>query len=178
MSTIPTLLPGDVIVVSKWTPLAGLVTLRMRTRWNHVAVVSHVDAMGRTWITEARPGGVGSRTLDALNRFAYGHYLSNAAQPKTDEQRQIIASGVASMLKTPYDWSAIEANAFAELEERTGVGWSMSWDGLLVPAHVICSSLAAYWQWKAGLPGPHSWKASPLTWAGFIDTEGWVGQPR
>lgn len=168
--------PGDVLVVAARSAvmlaLTGWIWLLQRrvrryARWNHIAVYHHTDDAGTQWSIEAQPGGVAWRRVDTLGRV-----MTNADQPKTDEQRAIIAAGVASMLKMPYDWTAIEADAFRNLAD-SGVSWTMEWDGDRPPVHVICSSLASYWQWQAKLAGPHSWKTEPPEWAMFVDRRGW-----
>lgn len=164
-----TLLPGDVIVVHHRTPFALGVSAKLRSGWNHVAVVYGTDAAGKVSIIEARLTGVAWRPLDELPR----RYLHNADQPKTDEQRQTITAGMTAMLKVAYDWTAIEKVAFTDLERQAGVSWDMPWDGPTPPAHVICSSLASYWYAQAGLAGPHSWRSTPLDWATFTQRRGW-----
>jgi hypothetical protein len=168
--------PGDVLAVNAQSPvmlaLIGWLWMwqpraRRFARWNHIAVYHHTDDTGVQWAIEAQPGGVAWRRVDTLGRC-----MTNADQPKTDDQRRIIATGVASMLKLPYDWTAIEADAFRELA-GSGVSWGMEWDGDRPPVHVICSSLASYWQWQAKLAGPHSWKTEPAEWAMFMDDRGW-----
>jgi hypothetical protein len=170
------LLPGDVLVVSARSFVMLALTwwvrlfkrgVRKYARWNHIAVYHHTDAAGVPWSIEAAPGGVAWRKVADLGRV-----MTNADQPKTGDQRNIVATGVASMLKMDYDWTAIEADAFREIAS-SGVTWDMEWDGDRPPVHVICSSLASYWQWQAKLAGPHSWKTTPMEWAMFVDTRAW-----
>lgn len=168
--------PGDVLVVSARSAVMLALTwwvwlfqrrMRKYARWNHVAVFHHTDDAGTQWAVEAAPGGVAWRKVADLGRV-----MTNADQPKTGEQREMIASGVASMLKMAYDWTAIEADAFHEIAD-SGVTWTMEWDGDRPPVHVICSSLASYWQWQAKLAGPHSWKTTPMEWAAFVAARAW-----
>jgi hypothetical protein len=172
--------PGDILVVSARSPVMLALTwfvrlfkrgVRKYAHWNHIAVYHHTDDAGIQWAVEAAPGGVAWRKVSELGRV-----MTNADQPKTDEQRTIVATGVASMLKLAYDWTAIEADAFAQIAS-SGVTWSMEWDGARPPVHVICSSLASYWQWQAKLAGPHSWKTTPMEWAMFVASRGWTSQP-
>jgi hypothetical protein len=171
--------PGDILVVSARSAVMLALTWWVRlfqrgarrfARWNHIAIYHHTDDVGVQWAIEAAPGGVAWRKVADLGRC-----MTNADQPKTEDQRAMIAAGVASMLKLPYDWTAIEADAFREIAS-SGVTWSMEWDGDRPPVHVICSSLASYWQWQAKLAGPHSWKTTPMEWAAFVDTRGWTTQ--
>lgn len=171
--------PGDVLVVSARSAVMLALTwwvrltkrgVRRYARWNHIAVFHHVDDAGTAWAVEAAPGGVAWRRVSELGRC-----MTNAEQPKTTGQRGVVATGVASMLKMDYDWTAIEADAFAAIAD-SGVTWTMEWDGDRPPVHVICSSLASYWQWQAKLAGPHSWKTTPMEWAAFVVARGWETQ--
>jgi hypothetical protein len=167
------LLPGDVLLVSSRSWVMLLIAFWLRSQWNHVAVVHHTDDAGVQWAIEAAPGGVAWRNVATLGRF-----IHNADQPKTDEQRQVVADGCESMLRMGYDWNAIALEAFQKLD-RHGVSWTMEWDGPVPPVHIICSSLSAYWYWVAKLAGPHSWLARPAPeWSTFIKTRAWeVGVP-
>jgi hypothetical protein len=168
--------PGDVLVVSSRSAVMLALTwfvwlfkrgVRKYARWNHIAIYHHTDEAGVPWSIEAAPGGVAWRRVDELGRV-----MTNADQPKTDDQRAIITTGMLSMLKMSYDWTAIEADAWRDLAD-SGVTWDMEWDGHRPPLHVICSSLASYLQWQAKLAGPHSWRSTPMEWAEFVDTRGW-----
>lgn len=155
------------LVITFWLWFRSKQAKKKYARWNHIAVFHHVDDAGVKWAIEAQPTGVAWRRIDTLGRV-----MTNADQPKTDQQRATIITGVYSMLKMPYDIPAIEAAAFRDLAD-SGVTWDMEWDGFRPPVHVICSSLASYWQWQARLAGPHSWRSTPLDWAEFMDNRGW-----
>lgn len=117
---------------------------------NHVAVVSHRDAAGTLWVIEGRPGGVGY--ADARQYLASPWTLSNQGQPKTDAQRVAVVAVVTGMLGTPYDWSAIIADAMHAAWVDTL--WTQDWHGQGPPGHVVCSALAAYAYGSVKLPCP------------------------
>lgn len=164
--------PGDVIVVSSTALVMRLMAWWpwYRSKWNHIAVYHHVDQAGTQWAIEAQPGGVSWRKVIELGRV-----LTNAEQPKTVEQRSVVTAGIYSMLKMPYDWTAIEREAFRAVGD-VGAAWDRDWDGVRPPTHVICSSLASYWYWQAKLPGPHSWLSTPKEWATFTERRGWAAR--
>lgn len=116
---------------------------------NHVVVVHHLTD-GVWWGLEGKPGGVG--WVDLTRDIAHPYTTSNAAQPKTPEQRQAIAKTVEVMLGTPYDWAAIADDGLAALHLPHLFG--ENWDGQGVPGHVVCSSLAAYGYKANGMPHP------------------------
>jgi hypothetical protein len=161
--------PGDVIVVHATSLVMRLMSWWpwYLSKWNHIAVYHHVDDAGTQWAIEATPGGVAWRKVADLGRV-----ITNADQPKTDQQRAVVVAGIYSMLKMPYDWTAIEREAFRAVAEA-GASWDGEWDGVRPPTHVICSSMASYWYWQAKLPGPHSWLSTPKEWAVFVDSRVW-----
>lgn len=168
--------PGDVLVISSHSRLMRWLSYAMwwryrksRTwRWNHVAVMHHTDEAGIPWAIEAKPGGVGWRNAATITDF-----IDNRDQPKTPAQRGEVCSISLALIKTQYDWNAIEQNAMHALEAEVDVRWDMPWDGAEPPAQVICSSLEAYSYAKVGLAGPHSWLSTPPDWARFIQSKGW-----
>ncbi len=133
---------------------------------NHVVVVHHQDANGRWWGLEGRPGGVGQ--VD-LARYLHNPYtVTNAGQPKTDEQRYGIAVGAEALLGTPYDWVGIVADGM----DAIGAPhlWAQNWGGLGPPAHVVCSSYAAWLNELHGLERPVRRSArgtTPGDWTAF-----------
>ncbi len=133
---------------------------------NHVVVVHHQDANGRWWGLEGRPGGVGQ--VD-LARYLHNPYtVTNAGQPKTDAQRYGIAVGAEALLGTPYDWVGIAADGM----DAIGAGhlWAQNWNGLGPPAHVVCSSYAAWLNELHGLERPVRRSArgtTPADWTAF-----------
>lgn len=181
MDSATTLLPGDVVCV-RTTGFAGLLIrlgaalLDRPNMRNHVAIVHHRDAAGVLWGVEARPGGVGWVDMD--NYLASPFTISNAEQPKTDEQRTAIAQAAESMLQTPYDWTAIAADAMKAI--RADRLWqAKSYGEGQVPAQVVCSSLADYLYAKVGLANPGMVDGdavrftTPADWDLFIETEAW-----
>lgn len=138
---------------------------------NHIAVVHHVDKAGTTWVIEGRPGGVGWR--DAKAYLASRWTMSNAIELKTQKQRALVCEAVQAAIAVPYDWAGIAADAAAAL--RLPSLWQEKWDGK-VPAHVVCSSLAAWAYQKAGLPHPsvHDLaRTTPADWTAMMISDGW-----
>lgn len=133
---------------------------------NHVVVVHHQDAAGRWWGLEGRPGGVGQ--VD-LSRYLHNSYtITNSAQPKTDTQRYNIAVAAEAMLKTPYDWVGIAADGMDAI--GAPMLWLQNWHGQGPPAHVVCSSYAAWLYVHFGLECPNRRSARSITpgdWTAF-----------
>ena len=178
-----TLLPGDVIVVrtpdGNWLDRLTSRLIRFGAALrdesnldNHVAVVHHTDAAGTTWAIEGRPGGVG--WVDVAE-YDNGYFLSNAAQPKTDQQRAKVCTAAEGMLGVAYDWAAIGMDA-AEALGLNGLWKSNVW-GEKPPAHVVCSALAAWVYGDVGLAEPRKpWRTcTPADWAEFVMARGWGG---
>lgn len=120
---------------------------------NHIVVVHHVDSNGIVWGLEGKPGGVG--WVNCANYFAgaNGKYVvSNWRQPLTPSQRTNICAVTATMLKTPYDWTAIEQDAIDDL--HLPELWGEKWNGQ-TPGHVVCSSLAAWAYHDVVAAGPY-----------------------
>jgi hypothetical protein len=77
-----------------------------------------------------------------------------------------------ALIGVAYDWRAIAADAFTSFHLRLP-GWDPQWRGT-VPAHVVCSSLAAYAYAKAGLPCPAGDRSvTPGDWDSFVLTKAW-----
>ncbi len=131
-----------------------------------------VTSLGRWWGLEGRPGGVGQ--VD-LARYMHNPYtITNAGQPKTDEQRYNIAVGAEALLKAPYDWIGIAADGM----DAIGAGhlWAQNWKGLGPPAHVVCSSYAAWLYDHYGLEHPvrrSLRETTPGDWTAFDLDNGW-----
>jgi hypothetical protein len=139
---------------------------------NHVAVVHHYDSKGIWWGVEGRPGGTG--WVDVRNYLASKWTVSNAAQPRTDAQRQMVATTVAQMLGSEYDWVGIAADAVEDL--NLPVLFCQNWNGKGAPLHVVCSSLAAYAHRVAGLAKPAIRPdrfVQPADWAAFDQAARW-----
>jgi hypothetical protein len=169
--------PGDVLAVRTPPTVFGLLIrfgawlARKPNTVDHVAIVHHRDAAGILWAIEGRPGGVGWVDLAVYdNRWL----VSNAAQPKTDGQREQICDAAVSLLGTGYDWTAIAADAAAVLDVD-GL-WRVRDYGDKAPGHVVCSSLAAWVYRKVGLAEPcgPAVTCTPGDWAAFCQAEGWI----
>lgn len=172
--TVTAVQPGDILAVRSGG-LAGLAirlgaAIRDQVNLsNHIAVVHHTDAHGTVWALEGRPGGVGWR--DARAYLASPWTVTNVGQPKTAGQRKTVCDTMLAMIGTAYDWTAIVADAAGAF----GLGeiWHPAWDGT-VPAHVVCSSLAAWGYSKAGLTCPPGGReATPADWVGLIMANRW-----
>lgn len=136
---------------------------------NHVAIVHHRDGSGRWWAIEGRPGGAG--WVDARHYLACDHTGNNALQPKTARQRARVAEAAMGMLGVGYDWAAVIEDTLMCL--RLGELWQQDWHGAGPPAHVVCSSLAAYLYQVVGLDRPTRHEArftTPADWSDFVLT--------
>jgi hypothetical protein len=139
---------------------------------NHIAVVHHTDKAGTLWVLEGRPGGVGWR--DAGDYLKSPWTVTNVGQPKTDAQRKQICGITEAMIGTAYDWAAIAEDGALAFGLKDI--WTEKASGQ-VPAHIVCSSLAAYAYDKAGVPapaGPGDYRhVSPADWTAFILSGRW-----
>ncbi|HEY6021619.1 MAG TPA: hypothetical protein VIY48_17650 [Candidatus Paceibacterota bacterium] len=179
MSRLDVLKPGDVLAVNtgnNWA--ASLIRLGQRLQGkpsfdNHVVAVHHRDPGGRLWGIEGRPGGVGWVDIAQYdNKFL----VSNAAQPKTDEQRNEICAYAAAMLGTQYDWTAIIKDTLSTF--HLDAIWMAKDFGPQAPAHVVCSSVYAWIYKKVGLEEPPTtdrW-TEPADWVKFFIEKGWARQ--
>jgi hypothetical protein len=169
---------GDVLTVRTGTGWAarlidvGAALRGKPSNGNHVVVAHHQDPAGVWWGIEGKPGGVG--WADLRRYLADGYTVSNAEQPRTDEQRAHIASLVESMLGTPYDWEAIAADAMRSL----GIPalFAQNWHGQGAPGHVVCSSLAAHAHRTLGLAEPAGTDRLiiPGDWTAFSLNKQWA----
>lgn len=181
-----TIAPGDVLAVR--TPgnlFARLIRLGEHLDGkpsldNHIVIAHHVDPAGVPWGIEGRPGGVG--WADLTTYVADPATRSNAAQPKTPEQRQLVASKAETMLGTAYDWQAIFADTETCLTHPLdvpdlGALFARDWAHTGVPGHVVCSSLAAWLYEAAGLPHPdvdHERQCMPSDWTTWCEAKAWT----
>lgn len=140
---------------------------------NHVAVMHHWDDAGVPWGIEGRPGGVG--WVDMRRHFRSPATVSNAAQPRTEEQRYLVAVALEKTLGTPYDWDAIFAAAMVSLG-LPGL-FAADWRGRGVPGQVVCSAVAAWAHEQVGLARPTPPKAArsvwPAHWSRFVRGGEW-----
>ena len=177
--------PADVVVLRgvSWTAkLIGIGSVwRGLDPASHVAVVHHQDLAGRWWGIEGRPGGVG--WVDMTRYLRDPKALCNHAQPKTAAARADVSALMVKLLGTDYDWAeGIARDAFLDLDMPGQWRRSDPVTGLL-PAHVVCSSLAAYGYDRTGLPAPHrpgegvaQWRdVEPSDWRAWTESAGWTG---
>lgn len=177
MSVIDQVAPGDIICVRTnawpwgWLIRIGAWLARKPSTVDHVAIVSHRDLAGITWVLEGRPGGVG---WEDIRKYDNPWMISNADQPKTPEQRQQICALAKAMLGTAYDWPAIVSDAMDTLHIRDL--WATKDYGAQPPGHVVCSSYAAWIYRRAGLAEPSQrvrW-VQPCDWAAFVRGRAWL----
>lgn len=148
---------GDVMVtregpwiVSALIRLGALLTRRPPTV-NHVIIVHHKDPLTNRWVgIEGRPSGTGWCDVEA--RLADRWTNANTAQPKTNEQRLLIATAAEALVGTRYDWEAI-AEAVREAT-RIRVRAALEWPEDAVPGAVVCSSFADWAYERVGLGNP------------------------
>jgi len=149
---MPTLRPGDVVAVrTPWTIFGWLIRLGARLhgglgRVDHVAIVHHIGSDGTVHLIEGRPSGVGWATMSG-----YRLVSSNAAQPKTPERRGMVVATAVAALAEEYDWLAIARDALTCLGVPP-VGDRGEFRRR--PRRVVCSSLANWCCYAAGLPHP------------------------
>lgn len=168
--------PGDVLAIRTtgqpaWWIRFGAAIQNKPDLSNHIAVAHHWDAHNTLWCIEGRPGGVGWRDATAYLKSSY--LLTNAEQPKTDAQRAAVCGTMVSLIGTAYDWEAIVADGMTDLGMKVP-SWDATWN-TPVPAHVVCSSSAAYAYRKSGLPGPPGDRlVQPSDWDVFILNKAWA----
>lgn len=138
---------------------------------NHVIVAHHIDKAGTFWGIEGRADGVGYINLKSA--LAAPYTISNYQQPKTEEQRFVIAKAAEGLIGTPYDWRGIAQDAMEAIGAQAW--WDTKIDGK-VPAQLVCSSLADWLYDYCGLPSPggkFDRNVTPGDWAKFIIEEEW-----
>ncbi|HEV2175265.1 MAG TPA: hypothetical protein VGR71_16950 [Nitrospira sp.] len=171
--------PGDVIAVRTGGFAGEMIRWGEALRgWpnldNHIVVVDSIQNDILVGI-EGRPGGVGRVDVSRYFVAPYAAYaVSNREQPKTSGQRITVVTVMRQMLKIGYDWEAIAQDALVDL----GIPqlWNEKWHGTS-PAHVVCSSLAAWAHHRAGLAAPTQQDMrhiEPANWTQFILEEGWT----
>lgn len=174
-------LPGDVVVVRTGGWAAKIIRFGEMLQGkpglhNHVAVLHHITPEHVAWFLEGRPSGLGWHTerigLDE-GYLSSSWTITNAAQPKTGDQREAVCAAMRELMGAPYDWDAIAADAAAALHMPEI--WSR-WGGQM-PGHVVCSSSAAWAYKEAGMPAPEVGNGrftEPADWDEFIAGAGWV----
>ena len=171
------LAPGDVLVVCGTGAGAKAIEIGAVLVGNpaasHVAIYHHSDANGTPWCLEGRPGGVGWRDASDYDRDP--RTVTNAAQPKTDTQRENACHWAEKLIGTQYDWlGGIAEDTLAALDLKAL--WKPEPDTGTVPCAVVCSSYAAWVYGQVGLaaPDPADWRhVTPGAWSAFIEREGW-----
>jgi len=142
---------------------------------NHAIIVHHQDEQGVMWGIEGRPGGVGWRDLTMPLKGTLTN--ANNLQPKTEDQRYLIAVAAESLFATPYDWAAIAEHTREALRLWEVVPRIAEWKDAEVPAHVVCSSFAdwAYEQVELSNPGGKSMTrmTTPGHWDRFMMRKEW-----
>jgi hypothetical protein len=168
--------PGDVVACRSQRGFVaamirlGAALLDRPNTVNHVIVAHHRDAEGTLWGIEGRPGGVGWRDLGPVLRQPYT--VSNAEQPKTEEQRATVCTTMEALLGTEYDWFAIAGDGLEALHVHNL--WGQKW-AQGVPGHVVCSSGADFAYARAQLAAPRPDRdCTPGDWAAFIMSRGWL----
>lgn len=175
------LMPADIVVVrspgiAAWLIRLGELFQGKPDLRNHVAMLHH-SADGVNWYLEGRPSGLGWRAFrQDADPYASSYWsISNAAQPKSTAERKAACAAMLSLLRAPYDWDAIEADA-AEALHLPGA-WAGWGSGTLMPGHVVCSSSTAWSYRKAGLAAPEAGGGrftEPADWDDFITRRAWT----
>lgn len=173
--------PGDVIAVrlgNKWAHRLVWLFTAITTRsikyahYGHIAVYWGQDEVGRHWVIEAAPDGIGWRMIDPWDgKFG----LTNYEQPKSDEQRTKIVELLVELTKARYDYSAY----FYFALESVGITshWIREYDGVALPPSFVCSALADFIYEVCQLANPGGDEktrfTTPAEWARFADRREW-----
>ena len=137
---------------------------------NHVIIVTH-QTDGVWWGVAGRPGGVGYECLTPY--LDDPTTITNADQPKGDDQRAQVLACVPQVLKAPYDWTAIMVAAADDL--HLPEWFQKDWHGTGAPGHVICSALADWMYHHVGLPNPAPDRfCQPSDWIQFDIDRQWT----
>jgi hypothetical protein len=175
VSRLAELRPGDICAVrSPWTIWGWLIRLGAvlsgrSGRCDHVVVVVGWDATGGLCGVEGRPSGVGHVSM---RRYDNRWISSNSGQPKTDNQRRAVVDAALAAVGTSYDWLAIAADAL----DCLGVPQPIDGEYRRQPRSVVCSSLANYVCWRAGVdhPGVGDRWCTPADWDEFNRNRVWL----
>jgi hypothetical protein len=168
------LLPGDILVVAdkKWPSF--FIKLRALVKGesslhNHVAVISHRDEAGTLWAVEGRPSGTGWVDADIYLKAKFTKTNAGLDMHRTDDERKKVVEIIQGLVGTKYDWSAIVELGMDAID--AGRLWHAKEFGAdEVPAHIICSALAAWAYKSAGWRRPHELMrfTTPGQWYDFI----------
>lgn len=163
---------GDVLVtregpaVVSWAIRLGARLMGLPAFVNHVIIVHHRDPLTGRWVgVEGRPSGTG--WCDVTARLAHPLTNANTLQPKTTDQRYLIATAAETLVGTTYDWGAI-AEA-ARQATRLRLRAAAEWPEDAVPGAVICSSFADWAYERVGLDNPGGSLVTRFTTPGHWD---------
>ncbi len=163
---------GDVLVTREgpaaisWAVRLGARLMGLPAYVNHVIIVHHRDLLTGRWVgVEGRPSGTG--WCDVTTRLAHPLTNANTAQPKTADQRYLIASAAEALVGTAYDWGAIGEAACWALHLRAVA--AREWPEDAVPGAVICSSFADWAYERVGLGNPGGKTLTRFTTPGHWD---------
>jgi hypothetical protein len=174
---------GDVLVTREgpwyvqWLIIIGSRMMNLPAKCNHAIIIHHRDPNTNNWIgIEGRPGGVG--WVDVTKQLAHPLTNANNQQPKTEEQRYLIATAAERMLNKPYDWDAIIQDGYWALKWRAIFGTHhIEWKDGEIPGHVVCSSFADWAYEVVGLANPGGTQQTrftfPAHWDQFMIEEAW-----
>lgn len=171
---------GDVLVTREgkwwisWGIRLGAKLMGLPSFVNHVVIVHHQDPITGRWVgIEGKPSGTG--WCDVGARLNHPITNANNLQPKTEEQRFLVAKAAEVLIDTKYDWEAI-AEAAREAT-RLRLRAAEEWPDNGVPGKVICSSLADWAYEQVGLANPggqtHTRFTTPGHWDEFMIDRGW-----
>lgn len=159
--------PGDVVAVDTGNALQddlirlGALLDHEPAPANHVVIVHHRDQAGTLWGIEGRPGGVGYADMAKYTHGPLARYAnSNTALPRSALQSDAVCMTAAKLLCTPYDWAGgiaadgLTALHLTDIAAQLDKWWGWHDGTTLRPAHVVCSSLAAWVYLHLGLPCP------------------------
>jgi hypothetical protein len=171
---------GDVLVTREgkwwisWGIRLGAKLMNLPAFCNHVIIVHHLDPATGRWVgIEGRPSGTG--WCDVGERLNQPLTNANNQQPKTEDQRFLIAKAAESLVDTAYDWEAIAEAARQATHIRLRA--ALEWPENAVPGAVVCSSFADWAYERVGLPNPggnaFTRFTTPGHWDEFILERGW-----
>lgn len=177
--------PADLLIVSGTNRFAKLIEigaiLRGKDPASHIAVYWGTGKTGIPLCIEGRPGGVGWR--DARDYLNDPRTVTNAGQPKTPVQRQIVTGTMVKLLGTEYGWVSGIAADVAEALDMTELAvdldklWAPDPATGKLPGEVVCSSGAAwaYAAAKLATPRPElAWeRTTPGDWKTFVEQKHW-----
>jgi hypothetical protein len=182
--------PGDVLAVMNSHSLAanliraGEALRGLPAVANHVVVVTHQDKLGRWMGIQGQPGGVG--LCDCTPYLSSPLTRSNNAQPKPDDHGQMTTflASCAKSLGLAYDWAGIaedtlDAFHLTDLAAAIDPLWRWPANHGLLPAEVVCSSLAAMLYDIPAVAWAHpdlgsERRCEPADWWQWSDAHAWA----